>query len=50
MIKRTGEKVKLKLADHGRRKNSESRVIQTYINCGRFSYICFSLFVCFNIC
>jgi hypothetical protein len=29
--------MKLELADHGRRKSSESRIIQTYINCGRFS-------------
>jgi hypothetical protein len=42
--------VKLKLADHGRRKNSESRVIQTCINYGRFSYLCFSFIVCFNMC
>jgi hypothetical protein len=50
MIKRTGDKVKLKLVDHGRRKNSESRVIRTYINYGRFSYICFLLCVYFNVC
>jgi hypothetical protein len=36
MIKTIGGRVKLKLEDHGNQMNSGSKVIQTYINYGKF--------------